>query len=316
MKLMIMSGFLLGIGITLALFISINAIQNGGSETSTVNGPRAFQREREGDYNVYALKIPQKLSFAGEEVPLHMQDVRERMDRELLVNTYWQSNGLLLIKRAHRYFPVIEPILEANELPEDFKYLAVTESGLMNVTSPAGAKGIWQIMGDTGKEYGLEINKNVDERYHLEKATKVACDYLKEAKEKFGNWTLAAASYNMGMNGVQEQIDKQRMYSYYDLLLGEEPERYIFRLLAIREIIENPSKYGFNITDDDLYKHIPVRELKIDTSITDIARFAKDQGINYKILKLYNPWLRENTLNNSSRKKYIIKIPKREYYDK
>lgn len=260
-------------------------------------------------YQIRALKIPSNLEFAEERVPTEKGDIKERIDRELLVNTYWQSNGLLLFKRANKYFPIIEPILAKNGIPDDFKYLAVIESGLQNVTSPAGARGFWQIMKTTGKESGLEINTNVDERYHLEKATQVACDYLNSAKKKFGTWTLAAAAYNAGRAGIARKMDSQMVDSYYDLLLAEETQRYVPRMIALKEILSNPKKYGFEFDNEDLYNYEATRTVKVDTVITDIALFSKNMGINYKTLKLYNPWLRENKLNNASRKLYEIKIP-------
>ena len=260
-------------------------------------------------YQIKALKIPSNLEFAGEPVPVHNADIRERIDRELLVNTYWQSNGLLLFKRSHKYFPIIEPILKKNGVPDDFKYLAVIESGLQNVTSPAGAKGFWQIMKGTGKENGLEINTNIDERYHLEKATQVACNYLKKSKERFGSWTMAAAAYNAGNASIARKIKTQKVADYYDLLLGEETKRYVPRMVALKEILSNPSKYGFIFDKEDLYNFDATKLIEVDTVITDIARFSKDFGINYKVLKMYNPWLRENKLNNKSRKLYFIKMP-------
>ena len=260
-------------------------------------------------YQIRALKIPTNLNFAGEKVPIEKSDIKERIDKELLVNTYWQSNGLLLLKRTHKYFPIIEPILEKNGIPNDFKYLAVIESGLQNVTSPAGAKGFWQIMKATGKENGLEINDNVDERYHLEKATQVACNYLKTAKERFGSWTLAAAAYNSGNAGIAKKIETQKVNNYYDLLLGDETQRYVPRMVALKEILTNPEKYGFVFDTEDLYKLEPTKIIEVDTVISNIAQFSKNLGINYKVLKLHNPWLRENKLNNKSRKKYQLKIP-------
>lgn len=260
-------------------------------------------------YQIKALKIPSNLNFAGEAVPIEKEDIKERIDRELLVNTYWQSNGLLLFKRTHKYFPIIEPILKKNGIPNDFKYLAVIESGLQNVTSPAGARGFWQIMKATAKENGLEVNANVDERYNLEKATQVACNYLNKAKERFGSWTLAAAAYNAGNAGVSRRMKTQLVDNYYDLLLPEETQRYIPRMLAIKEILSNPTKYGFIFDKEDLYNLKATKTVKVDSVITNIAKFSKDMGINYKTLKLHNPWLRENKLNNASRKPYAIKIP-------
>lgn len=266
------------------------------------------------DYNVYALEVPDYLEFAGEAMPLENPDIYERMDRELLVNTYWQSNGLLMFKRSQKFFPIIEPILEKHGIPEDFKYLAIAESGLTNAVSPAGARGFWQIMKATGRENGLEINDNVDERYHLAKATEVACKYLKDAKERFGSWTLAAAAYNAGNAGISKQLEKQDVKDYYDLLLGEETGRYVFRIVALKEIISHPDTYGFNFKSDDLYKAVPTYQVEVDTAVSDFTQFAKKFGVNYKILKIHNPWLREKHLNNKSRKLYKIEIPKEGFY--
>lgn len=266
------------------------------------------------DYNVYALEMPEGINFADELVPVESPDIYERMDRELLVNTYWQSNGLLMFKRAQKYFPIIEPILKKNGVPDDFKYLAVIESGLTNAKSPAGASGVWQIMKATGRENGLEVNSNVDERYNLAKATEVACVYLKKAKEKLGSWTLAAAAYNAGNTGVSRRLKEQDVAGYYDLLLGEETGRYVFRIVALKEILSNPDKYGFNFNKSDLYKEVPTYKIEVDSAVTNFSQFAKRFGVNYKILKLHNPWLREKHLNNSSKKSYIIEIPKAGYY--
>ena len=263
---------------------------------------------------VYALEIPDSLTFAGEKIDLTSPDLKERLDKELLVNTYWQSNMLLMIKRANKYFPEIERILEAQGIPKDFKYLAVIESGLENVRSPAGARGFWQLMKNTGKEMGLEINTNVDERYHLELSTVVASKYLKKAKSKLGLWTLAAASYNRGMSGIQRILNTQLADNYFDLLLGTETSRYVFRILAVKLIMENPTKFGYIYEDQDLYQAIPVRKYGFDTAINNLAEFSKEIDINYKILKIHNPWLLENHLNNKSRKHYEISIPEKGFY--
>lgn len=268
------------------------------------------------DYNVYALKLPDDLNFAGEPVPLSVPDVFERMDRELLVNTYWQSNGLLMFKRAQKYFPIIEPILKKNGIPDDFKYLAVIESGLTNAVSPAGARGIWQLMPATARENGLEVNDNVDERYHLEKATEVACKYLLQSKNNLGSWTLAAAAYNAGNAGISRRLRQQNVNDYYDLLLGQETGRYMFRIVALKEILKNPKTYGFNFEEDDLYTNIPTFNVAVDQEVANFASFAQEYGINYKILKIHNPWLREPRLNNKSRKEYLIEIPEKGYYSK
>ena len=274
-----------------------------------------FEKKLINDYNVYALQVPEYLNFSGEPMPLNNPDILERMDRELLVNTYWQSNGLLMFKRAKKYFPIIEPILAEYGIPDDFKYLAVIESGLTNAVSPAGARGVWQIMPATGRENGLEVNKNVDERYHLEKATEVACKYLLKSKEELGSWTLAAAAYNAGNAGISKRLRGQSVSNYYDLLLGEETGRYVFRIVALKEILSNPNMYGFNFRDKDLYSNVPTYKIEIDSAVTDFSKFAQEYGINYKILKLHNPWLREPHLNNKSRKLYQIDIPEKGYYN-
>ncbi len=306
----ILKSILTGIGVIAVIGVSIQAVQdaptapkNENTEVKVVN-----------DYNVYALPLPDNLNFAGEPVPVQNPDIKERMDRELLVNTYWQSNGLLLFKRANKYFPIIEPILKEEGVPEDLKYLAVIESGLTQAVSPARATGFWQILKETGKEYGLEVNDNVDERYHIEKSTRAACKYLKASKERFGSWTLAAAAYNAGNYGVSREMERQNVDGYYDLLLGEETGRYVFRILALKEILSNPGKYGFNFQEKDLYAEVPTYKVSVDTAVSDFTKFAEGFGINYKILKIHNPWLREKHLNNSSRKKYSIDIPEEGYY--
>jgi len=260
-------------------------------------------------YKIKALKLPSKMNFAGERVPLEIADVKERMDRELLVNTYWQSNGLLLLKRAHKYFPILEPLLRKHGLPDDFKFLALAESGFTDETSSAGAAGMWHFMKATGKEYNLEINSNVDERYNIEKSTKVAAEYLRASQDRFNSWTLAAAAYNAGNYGVSRRLEAQEVTSYYDAKLANETERYVFRILALKEIISNPKNYGFVFDQEDLYTMPKTYTIKIDSAITNITDFAKGFGINYKEFKIHNPWLRENKLNNKSNKVYEIKIP-------
>lgn len=266
-----------------------------------------FQKE----YNIFSLPVPEHPTFAGEPVPIERSYVRESLDRELLVNTYWQSQTLLFIKRAAKYFPIIEPILKEEGVPDDFKYLALAESGLiMRATSPSGAVGPWQFMRSAATDFGLEVNNEVDERYHLEKATVAACKYLKKSYEKFGSWTLAAAAYNAGRSHVLKQMNRQKADNYYDLLLNEETGRYVFRIIAIKEILENPQKYGFHVRAEDLY-HMPETFIvEVDSSISNFADFAKSYGISYKELKDLNPWLRDIKLTNSRRKTYHIKIPK------
>ena len=271
--------------------------------------PKNYKESFQEDYGIYAPPIPDNMEFAGEEVPMDNFDVREGFDRELLVNTYWQSHTMLFFKMAARFFPMIEPVLAEHGIPEDFKYIAVVESDLRQATSPAGAKGMWQFMRGTAKDYGLEINEQIDERYHVEKATAAACKYFKESKEEFGTWTLAAASYNRGRQGIQRQMDRQKQDGFYDLLLTTETQRYIYRVLAVKYIMQHPEKYGFHFRKKDLYLKIPTYTVKIDSSVSHFADFAKKHDINYKILKYFNPWLRETSLNNPRNKTYEIKIP-------
>ncbi len=265
-----------------------------------------FQR----DYSIYSLEMPDTLYFAGERVPVDYFDVREDLDRELLVNTYWQSHTLLLIKRANRYLPVIDSILEANDVPEDFKYVPLIESELTNAVSPAGAVGIWQFLRGTARDYGLKVNSQVDERYHVEKATEAACRFFKESYEKFGSWTLAAASFNFGRSALNRQLERQEAESFYNLILNQETARYIYRILALKLILDDPAQYGFNIRAEDLYYPIPSYEVEVDTTVEDFAKFARAHSINYKYLKILNPWLRENYLKNPHGKTYHIKIPR------
>jgi hypothetical protein len=253
--------------------------------------------------------LPKGLNFAGEDVPMDITDVRERFDKELQINTYFHSNTIFLIKRAHRWLPQIEKILRQHDIPDDFKYLPLIESNLLNARSPKDAVGYWQILEDSGKEYGLEITKEVDERYDPLKATEAACKYLRQAYRKFKNWTVVAASYNRGMAGIQRAMDDQKVDSYYDLYLNEETSRYVFRILAIKEIIEHPMKYGFRVRPEHLYKEEPLRYVQVDESIKDLVDFAKDQGTNYKMLKQYNPWLREEKLTVRRGHSYRIAIP-------
>ncbi len=262
---------------------------------------------------IFGTIVPKNLDFAGEKVPLYDFTVIESMERELLVNTYFHSQTILMHKRANRWLPLIASILKKNGVPDDFKYIALIESNLTNSISPKGATGFWQFIDGTGKQFGLEINDEVDERYHVEKSTEAACKYLKDAYKTFGNWTLAAASYNIGMDGLKKQIEKQKTNSYYDLSLNEETARYIFRILAVKEVISNPKNYGYQLRPKDLYPSIPTMDIKIDSTITDLADFAQKNNVNYKILKYFNPWLRKKFLTNKDKKTYIINLPKPGY---
>jgi hypothetical protein len=259
----------------------------------------------------YAMPVPlpDSANFAGEPVPMDIFYVREQFDRELTVNTYWHSSTILNIKRAARWFPVIEPILAKNGIPEDFKYLALIESNLLNVVSPSGATGFWQFLEKTGKEYGLTINKEVDERYHVTKATEAACAYLNKSYIKFGNWTLVASSYNAGQSRIDETIDKQQVRSYYYMFLSDETSRYVFRILALKSIYENPVKYGFKIAEGDLYDPLEYKTVKVKESISDLPAFARGHRTTYRMLKELNPWLRSDKLTVRHGEEFEIAIP-------
>jgi hypothetical protein len=257
----------------------------------------------------HAFKLPDSVNFAGERLPLENIDTRESLEREIITTAYRHSSTILIIKKAHRYFPVIEKILSQYGIPDDFKYLAVAESDLSYQVSPAGATGFWQIMPETGKEEGMEINAEVDERYNLERSTKFACEFFRKSFEKYGSWTLVAASYNGGRNAIDEQVEIQKVNNYYDLLLSEETARYIFRAVAYKLVISDPAAYGFEIDKKDYYPEFKYTEVKVDSAITDITRFARGFNTNYKMIKLLNPWLRKPYLTNKSLKSYMIKIP-------
>lgn len=279
------------------------------SFTNSKLDDKTYKNEFINKYAVFSIIKPKNVDFAGEKVDVNSNNLWERFDKELLKNTYWQSNTMLYIKRANKYFPIIEPILKKNNIPEDFKYLAVIESGLENVTSPSGAKGFWQFLKSTAKEYNLEVNYAVDERYNLEKSTQAACDYLNEAFAKFNSWTLAAAAFNMGMNGLQKALDNQKVENYYDLHLNSETSRYVFRILAVKEILQNPQKYGFIIRKQDMYFIEKYYVVEIDSTIHNLYEFCENYSINYQQLKKYNPWLLISKLPDESRKKYFLKIP-------
>ena len=260
--------------------------------------------------NKLNIQIPKNMNFANEKVPIENSKIKESIEKELLISTYWQAQTLLLHKRASRWFPIIEPILKRNNVPDDFKYLAIVESQLTNVVSRQGATGFWQLIIPTAESYGLEINDEVDERYDISKSTEAACKYFNEAYKQFNNWTLVAASYNLGIAGLQDQLKKQKVKDYYNLILTNESARYIFRLLSIKEIISRPRVYGLVPRKKDLYPEISFKKIVVDSCIHSISTFAENQGIDYKTLKLFNPWLMANSLTNSKKKKYIIEIPK------
>jgi hypothetical protein len=295
-----------GLGIIAAGIITVNLFVSAGKDAEAENSGLITDTK----YSVYPVELPADLRFAGEKVPLGYFDVKEDLDRELLINVYWQSHTMILIKRANRYFPMIERVLRHNGVPEDMKYLAVAESDLSNLVSPQQAVGFWQFVSGTARDYQLEVNDEVDERYHIEKSTEAACTFLKESYERYGSWTMAAASYNIGRSGLNEQIQRQKSNYYYDLLLNEETGRYIYRVLAMKLILSNPEQYGFYAGDKDLYPVIPTFEVTVDGPVEDFADFATKYGINYKVLKIFNPWLRDKQLTNPRNKTYYIRIPK------
>lgn len=280
-----------------------------GFSTTSTDSDVDHLRDFNDGYKVFSLTLPNELTFCGESVPLDRLDVRERLDRELLVNTYWQSNTLLAHKRAGRWFPLIEAVLKREGVPDDMKYLALIESGLTNVVSPMGATGYWQFMKETGVKHGLVIDAEVDERYHVEKSTEAACRYLKSSYAKYHSWSLAAASYNLGPGGVDKQLGRQKQESYFDLLLPEETSRYVFRMLAMKEIIRDPERYGFHLRKKDLYTPYATRVLEVNGPIENLADLAQANNTDYKTLKLLNPWLRDSKLTNREGRTYSLLLP-------
>lgn len=260
-------------------------------------------------YKWYAPELPKSISFASEPVPLDRWEVRERLDRDVLVNYYTHGSLLYILKLTTRYFPIIEKRLAANGIPDDFKYLCVAESSLQHLTSSAGAQSLWQFLGGTASQYGLQVDGEVDERYNVEKATDAACKYFRAAYEKFGNWTAAAASYNCGMGGYNSQATFQQSYNYYDLLLPEETNRYVFRILALKYLISNAAMYGYIIQPQDAYKPFKSRTVTVTESISDLAEFARANGTSYKMIKILNPWLRSRTLTVKGGRSYDLQLP-------
>jgi membrane-bound lytic murein transglycosylase D len=292
---------------TIALVLIFSFSVDPKTETSLE--PNAQDTSQKDILKIVPTKIPSYISFAGESVPLHLQHVREGLDRELLVNTYWHSSTILMVKRSNRWFPVIEPILEQQFIPDDFKYLALIESGFTRTVSPSGAAGFWQFLEKTAREYGLEVNEYVDERYNVELATIAACRYCRESFAAYKNWTLVAASFNAGKRRISESLEKQQVDNFYDLFLNEETSRYPYRILAMKAIYENQQHFGFYLEPDDLYPQWKFEIIEVSGPIANLVDFAKQHNISYRTLKDYNPWLRSDKLPNSSGKIYRIKIP-------
>lgn len=296
---------LLALSLGLGIFVAINPNER------VFAGKLNFLSSPRGAKDTVALfDLPAELSFAGEPVPLDKGDVLERLERELYVNAYWESNLILLFKRSKKYLPEIERLLKEQGVPDDFKYLAIAESGLLNATSSAGAKGYWQILDATGEEYGLEITESVDERYDLEKSTLAAAAYLKKAHQRFGDWTAVAASYNMGQAGFSKRQEEQFQRSYYDLYLNEETSRYLFRILAFKLLFENPEAFGYHLQEKDFYAQPQFTQIEVNQDLPDLAQWATKNGSSYKYLKLYNPWLRDQSLKVKKGKSYTLRLPK------
>ena len=300
-------------GITLLILLLLVPIELFIFSSRMTSEDELYWKAFLANNRTYGVIVPRDLKFANEKVPVYDFTVMESMERELIVNTYFHSQTILMHKRANRWLPFIASILKKNGVPDDFKYIAMIESNLANSVSPKGATGFWQFVDGAGKQYGLEVNDEIDERYNLEKSTIAACQYFKDAYKLFGNWTLAAASYNIGIDGLKTQVEKQKANSYYDLALNEETSRYIFRILAVKEIISNPKNYGYLLRKKDMYPPIPTQKIQIDSSITDLADFAIKNNVSYKILKYFNPWLRKNSLSNKNKKMYFIEFPKPGY---
>lgn len=294
--------------IAIAIIVSSFIIREGSAEEK-------WQKYVMDNYKIFPAAISDSINFCNEKVPIKRFDVYEALDNELLKTVYWQSNTFLTLKKANRWFPIIEPILKKYNIPNDFKYIAVIESNFAHVVSPVGASGFWQFMKATAQEYNLEVNDEVDERYNITLATEAACKYFLDSYARLNNWTLVAASYNMGVAGLAKRVEQQNSKSFYDLSLNTETSRYIYRLLAVKLIVENPKSYGYNLRVKDLYPEIPVNTVVVDTSINDLKEFAQLNNITYKTLKYFNPWLKDTKLTNIKRKKYLIEIPTTGFYN-
>ena len=277
--------------------------------SSREDSEEVLQRAISNNYRIYSPILPDTMSFAGEKVPLSTYYVHEGLDLEVITNMYRHSSTMLYFKRANRYFPIIEPILKKNGIPSDFKYLCVIESGLTNATSPAKAQGFWQFIPSTGANYGLTVNDEIDMRNNLIASTEAACKYIRSLYNKFHSWTAAAAAYNCGENGLARRISKQSTDNYYDLWLNSETSRYVYRILAMKLIMQNPQKYGFHLRQCDLYPPIPTRAATLSGQNVDLYEFARTNGTSYKMLRMLNPWIQTDVLKNKSNQKYMVQLP-------
>ncbi|MCB9020103.1 MAG: lytic transglycosylase domain-containing protein [Chitinophagales bacterium] len=305
----LLGGFALGLAVLAILASTTSDGSRKIEESGTSNGALRKLGEDPSLVRNYAVKIPEGLNFAGEKVPLSDEEVFERMDRELLVNSYWHSNTMQNLKLAHRWFPVIEETFKEYGIPSDFKYIALAESGLRNVVSPAGAEGVWQFLPETARHFDLRVDDEVDERYDVQKATVAAAKYFQTAHDRLGSWTLAAASYNAGIGKIENSLEYQEVDNYYDLFLNNETSRYIFRILAFKVIYENTEKYGFLLDEEDLYDPLTYKTITVDTTITNLAAFATRLNTNYKTLKYYNPWLRDRKLTVKKGEEFRLYVP-------
>ena len=297
------------IGASSITAFSFRGVENPEPKIIVKEMPFEVNNHGQISYKWHSPELPKALSFAGEKVPMERSDVKEGLDRELMYNYYNQTSTEFVLKMSNRWFPVIEPILAANGVPDDFKYLCVAESALKNQTSPVGAVGFWQFMPRTAPEYGLEIRGEVDERYSVVKSTEAAAKYLKEAYERLGSWTAAAASYNMGQGGFNKQRTAQKTTDYYSLLLPEETMRYVHRILAFKLLVGEPDRYGFHVEEEDRYEPLKTRLVKVKSTITNLADFAVRNGTNLKTLKNLNPWLRDDKLTVKNGKSYTLALP-------
>ncbi len=293
----------------LAAFLSM-VIFSSFNEQENLSPQEELSEASDFQQRITSFELNKTFSLAGEEIPKGNFDAIERLDRELIINSYYHSASLLNLKMANRYFPIIEPILKAYGVPDDFKYLAVAESNLRMAVSPAGAKGLWQFMKTVGTAEGLEINTEIDERYHVEKSTEAACRFILHLKKRFGSWTMAAAAYNMGETRLSKDIEEQRAKNYYELNLNQETSRYVFRIIAIKEVMEDPERFGYYLSKDEGYPQLTnYKTLVVEQPVTSLADLAIEHGTNYRQLKVYNPWLIESFISNKTKKKYEIRIP-------
>ena len=274
------------------------------------NPSKDYREVAQRSYRMFSPECPARADFAGEKMPLELFYVKESLDREILINTYMHASTILMFKRANRWLPLIEPILKKNKVPDDFKFLALAESNFTNAVSPSKAEGFWQFIKPTATHYGLEVNEEVDERYNVAKATEAACKYFLDSFEKYGNWTLVAASFNRGQDGLSDALDNQKANSFYELYLNEETSRYIYRIVALKEIYNHPVKYGFYLMASDFYPVVPTYTIEVDSPIHSIPDFARNNKVSVRVFRDFNPWLRRYTLSNRLKKTYQIVLPK------